>query len=148
MRIDEVFTDAYPYKWNRKSTKGNFDDWDGAFKANDGSTVELYISCLDEDENYWYVSFVREHDSKFAVLATGQGDAVKVMSTIVKMLQEFDVVMEPYKIKFTTHKGNGERETTSRPKLYRAIVKSLGKHFSVTERDVGSQKVFILTRNI
>jgi len=146
MRLNEIFDSKYPYTWSLQGKRGWNVQWRGAFTPADGNAVDLTIACVGGDEeSVWIVDFGRQHQGRSSVSATGQGDQVKILSTVTHMIKEFEAAVKPHVIRFTTYK-EGDRESDSRPQLYRTMARAFAKDFTLSEKLYKDKLHFKLTR--
>ena len=117
-KLDETFDQPYRYNWDDQ-TKGA---WRGHFiiKANDSVNVRI-----ENWGEYWRIEFSRTisdgpRPSHNAHNVTGQGNAMRIFSTVITMLADFIDNMQPDIIKFSADKS--ETDSASRAKLYSKIV--------------------------
>ena len=53
-----------------------------------GDTIRISFNADKDDTDNWMFGFSRVHDDKVSQSLTGQGDAIKILSTVIKMIIE------------------------------------------------------------
>jgi len=142
--LTEAFDSPYPVKMQKK---GKSDDpfYRAEFKASDGSKVVVIIDSREHTDDYdelqWRLSFVR--DSK--TVRTGQGDAMRIFATVLKLTQDFIKKENPKYIEFSSSKLRDPGE--SRDKLYdRMVKKYAGSKYNIDSTKSGDDTTWRLTR--
>lgn len=137
--ITEVFDTAYPFTLKKKGE----DSYKASFRTDGGQSGEVDIRYLKSGIFYhgshYYLDFSIDDSQDI----TGKGDAFKIFSTVLKVLENFASQVHPDVIVFTSLKpgedwlsdvGQGSRE-----KLYDTLVKrfasKLGYSFKKSEHD-------------
>ena len=122
MKLNEVFQNAYPWKWDYFSDTSATAE----FVTRDGNTV--YAEFEYEGEEQWSFSFGREatttdRDKHVSSMVTGQGDAYQIYATVKEMIQDFLTTEEGQNVAilyFSAHEP-------SRKKLYKRMLPQLAK---------------------
>ena len=90
--ITEVFDKGYfRIRWDEKSGA----EWDGGFKASDGSIIHIFFMLMDNDDT-WHVEWSR--NSTQDRIATPPKLAIKILSTINAALKQFIRKEQPVSI--------------------------------------------------
>lgn len=128
MKLNEIFEQAYPWKWTVKQQAR----LTAEFTPDDGGKVATEI--MYKGEGQWSFEFSREDDSSYRFMSTnitGQGDAFRIFATIIEMIQSFVSEYDPHYLYFTAHEP-------SRQRLYRQllprIAKSVGMEYKTYEQ--------------
>lgn len=131
--ITELFDQPYDYKWFSQ-TKGA---WRGTFKTASNDEVEVNIENFREK---WIIEFTR--NDIFNV--TGDGDAVRIFSTVIAMIDEFISIESPLLIKFSADKAKSGSD--SRAKLYTRMINRFANKvgYSSTARVVDDKVFYVL----
>jgi hypothetical protein len=116
MLLREVFNKVLPWEWDKKNTDKNMVAY---FSMADGSEYNVEFNGA-QFLNSWDVEFGRSEDSREAPKAniTGTGDQYAVFATVIDIIREFMVQVDPDKITFYA-----ENREPSRVKLYDKMVK-------------------------
>ena len=159
--ITELFDK--PYKW-RKTVWGKFDkeellSREGTPAGDQAATAEYQFKTDDDREGIVYMNFQRDFGTKGNYLKamaefevsgdyemSGEGDAPRIMSTVIDALKDAIKWGQPDVIYFTADKEDAYDKKTGRAKFYKAMVKrfasKLGYHQD--DWDEGDQVKFIL----
>jgi hypothetical protein len=151
--LDEAFDKPYPYKLIRVDK----DEYVSEFKADDGTFIKVMFAGSehvdDYDEYDWEIVFQRMGKSgKPSMEVTGEGDAMRIFATVIKVIGEFIKKENPkYMNLMAEKKGqSGDVGTTvlqSREKLYkRMLTKFLGSKYKIDQRTARFGSVFYLKR--
>ena len=143
-QLEEAFDSPYPVKMQKKG-KSDEPFYRAEFKAADDSKVVVIIDSREHIDDYeelqWRLSFVR--DSK--TVRTGQGDAMRIFATILKLTQDFIKKENPKYIEFSSSKLRDPGE--SRNKLYdRMVKKYAGSKYKIDTTKSGEDSTWRLTR--
>lgn len=100
MKITELLDSTYPYKlyYDRGLAYTHFE-------LSDGSTVEVDFTQVLQKMPFYTVKFSRDGDYNL----TGGKDALRIFSTIVKIMKEFAETYKPDYLAFTADKGEKSR---------------------------------------
>lgn len=125
--IAEIFAQPYPWRWIKNDVLkdkryGLFIEMDASFRAFDGSNVITSIngsaiggSPLDVSINF---------DRNGSQRVTDSGDAFRIFSTVIEIIQTFVREHDPAIIRFfsSAYKAEYGKEMSGRSKLYSAMV--------------------------
>lgn len=137
--ITEVFDTAYTFTLKKKGE----DSYKASFKTDAGQSGEVDIRYLKSGIFYhgghYYLDFSIDGSQDI----TGKGDAFKIFSTVLKVMENFTNQVHPDVMVFTSSKPGedwlADVDQGSREKLYDALVKKfaskLGYSFKKTEQD-------------
>ena len=122
MKLNEVFEQAYPWKWDHKSNTSMTAEF-----VTDADTT-VYVEFSYDGDGQWEVDFGREEttqawnrrDKAVSAKITGQGDAFRIYATLIDMIQDFVRHQDFDALVFTAHE-------TSRKDLYKRILPKLAK---------------------
>lgn len=89
----EVFDKPYPYDWSRFGTT----NYKARSILTDGTSLYVFFTSPSKHSEDWDVDFERD----FAYDITGQGDAPRIMATVLAALREFVSIIKPKKLQFT-----------------------------------------------
>ena len=152
--LDEAFDKPYPYRLTRLDS----DQYVAEFKADNGnylSTVEVMFTGsehADDWEEYdWEIYFKRTGKSgKPSTELTGEGDAMRIFATVIKIIGEFIKKENPKYMNLSAEKktqGGDKNVLQSREKLYkRMLTKFLGSKYKIDHRTARFGSVFYLER--
>lgn len=127
MQLSELFKTTYEYEFNKDS----YGLYDAQFYAGNGTfqrdLVKVDISGKGPPpSNVWGIEFTRGNSME----VTGQGDELRILSTIIAILKEFIEKEKPTAIYFAA-----DREEASRMKLYDRMAKKLPGFRHVVDAD-------------
>ena len=140
-KLDETFDQPYSYTWDDQA-KGA---WRGHFVVKTNDAVDVNIENWGE---YWRIEFSRtiSNEPGPSHNVTGQGNAMRIFSTVITMLADFIDKVQPDTIKFSADKS--EAGSISRAKLYSKIINRFasakGYNFQETVQD--GLTSYLLTR--
>lgn len=126
MRIQELFTQPFAWKWTDQSgglQKAEFST--GKIQY----TVNFYL--FEEDIDEWLVEF-DAGPSAFGI--TGTGDSAQVFATVIDIIKKFKQTHPKSRLKFSASEP-------SRQKLYLSLVKRLSPQYDV-EHDELLDKIY------
>ena len=142
--LTESFDSPYPYRWDVVVPNEIIEV---VFKTDSGDDVVVEIERYGEERlNKWELGFYRNGEQD----VTGEGDAMRIFATVIKIIQEFIQKHKPNSISFTAAKKESESldNKGSRQKLYSRMVKrfagSMG--YNVKEQSDIYQSFFTLTK--
>jgi hypothetical protein len=121
MRISEVFDQPYPWKWGDRSSQRQW-------TANFADVVVFFAVNGDEE---WDVTFSRKNNMN----VTGEGDQFKIFATVIDIAKDFIKLKRPKVLKFSAEKEDLKTKSTSRPKLYSAMVRRFASSFGYEFRE-------------
>ena len=149
--LEEAFNKPYPYKLIRVDN----DEYVSEFKADDGTFIKTMFSGSehvdDYDEYDWEIVFQRMGKSgKPSMEITGEGDAMRIFATVIKIIGEFIKKENPKYMNLSAEKktqGGDKNVLQSREKLYkRMLTKFLGSKYKIDHRTARFGSVFYLER--
>lgn len=140
----ELGDSIYPYKWQTKSSeKGQYI---AHFKSTDGGLIIFDAGIYDEKSDTWMVEFKKGNTYK----ATGEGDAFKIFSTVIRLIEEFVEIQKPKVVLIESDKikSDGRQVEGSRSKLYQVMIKKLASkiNYSLNVMDSFNYTSFLLQR--
>ena len=127
-QLDEAFDK--PYKFRKQELyKGYFVY---RFIADDKSEIDVLFkeNEISDDESSWAVTFERGGSME----VTGEGDAMRILATVIEVLKDFAKKEKPHELVFSAEKPAWQislpkdhpkksKEMGSREKLYKRMVK-------------------------
>lgn len=133
---NEALDSAYPYEGN--AIGGKY-----FFTTDSGIEYKVYFSGMDLVE----IAFSSSEDSgnTWKSTLTGTGDSLKVMGTVIAIVQEYVEVQQPDALYFTA-----DNDEPSRVKLYKRFAAQIGKvlpgYVDSGPLDLGSGTAFMVRR--
>ncbi len=129
MVLRELFNKVLPWKWDKKNTDNNMVAY---FQMDDGSEYNIEFNGSQYSAS-WSIDFGRSANSKEApkVVITGTGDQYAVFATVIDIIREFIVQVDPETITF-----NADNREPSRVKLYDKMIKM----FSTSEYNIETSR--------
>lgn len=131
LRLNDYITEAFnsPYKYSkRQAYKGSIVY---SFTTSDKSVVDVIFkeNEISDDESVWSVSFEKNFDTR----ATGEGDAMRIFSTVIDVIKDFAKKEKPQEMTFSAEKPawrmnlhhkdpKRSKDMGSREKLYKRLV--------------------------
>jgi len=146
--LDESLDRTYPAtlkktgKWEYRST----------FNLDDGGKVNVDMEANDHIDDYdeldWEINFVRNEKDQGM---TGEGDALKIMATVFKLLKDFVRIENPKYMNLSAAKKPGTSKTDKslqgRERLYgRLVKKAVGSKYNVRTDTSSSGTVWYIER--
>ena len=134
--MTEAFDQPYDIRWS----KGDHGDYDAYAELDDGTGLE--IAFLDQQHNSWMVDFFRDNSTEI----TGEGDAYRVLATVLTAIREFIVKQQPAKLNFSAEKNDDP--TGSRASLYDRMIQRYitGTGYNLTRQNYPDGATYTLTR--
>jgi len=134
--VTEAFDQPYNIRWS----KGDHGDYDAFAQLDDDSSLE--IAFLDQQHNSWMVDFFRDNSTEI----TGDGDAYRVLATVLTAIREFIVKQQPAKLNFSAEKNDDP--TGSRASLYDRMIQRYitGTGYNLTKTNYPDGATYTLTR--
>ena len=124
--ISEAFDKPYPYTWRYRRD----DLWAGHFTTKDAHEVSVTATRLGSFGAPYEVQFSRKSPtSKLhfgSTRTTGEGDEIRIFSTVIAMIREFVDAEDPGVIEFSAFKGPTDSVSTTlnkRGRLYATLCK-------------------------
>lgn len=141
-KLKETFDKPYPFHLK----KDIFGNYLSLVKLKDGSWLEIMFNKQNNDPDDFHIEFLRGRSWS----VTGEGDAQRILATVLHATAEFLTHEQPYSITFSASKENtrsGEN-SESRAKLYDRIVKRYANSWGYNsyQEDQGDQVVYELTK--
>ena len=145
--ISEAFDKPYAY-----TTRESGSSWNAEFTTdkNDKVKVTAFQStdrAGDQLVRVWKIDFFRNYSQDL----TGEGDAFRIFSTVMKAINQFLQEKSPEYVEFRALKSDSDDQNTkqksSRQKLYSRLVKKYAsKDYKVKETTNNKQTKYFLTR--
>jgi len=134
--VTEAFDQPYNIRWS----KGDHGDYDAYAELDDGTGLE--IAFLDQQHNSWMVDFFRDNSTEI----TGDGDAYRVLATVLTAMREFIVKQQPAKLNFSAEKNDDP--TGSRASLYDRMIQRYitGTGYNLTRQNYPDGATYTLTK--
>ena len=127
-RLDEAFDK--PYKFRKQELYKGYIVY--RFIADDKSEIDVLFkeNEISDDESSWAVTFERGGSME----VTGEGDAMRILATVIEVLKDFAKKEKPQELVFSAEKPAWQislpkdhpkksKEMGSREKLYKRMVK-------------------------
>ena len=129
-----AFSQPYELKWEKRLDRNK-----ATASLPNGEILNILFSLelghMRPEDKFWEVEFsVGNH---YKVDLTGEGDAFRIMATVVSAIQSFIDEKKPNCLFFTA-------KEPSRRKLYKAIIKKFNTQLSFMERDFYTHDVYFL----
>lgn len=141
--ISESFNRPYKYKTS-EVLPGQL--YEMVFKTQSGDKVVVEIEAWDKRRMNWEIEFFRNEEQH----VTGEGDAMRIFATVIKIIEDFVKKHSPDSIKFSAHKEEEESldKKGSREKLYSRMVKRFagGMGYKVKEKGDKYGTYYTLTK--
>jgi hypothetical protein len=124
--VNETFDQPFPFTWE----KSEYGDVDALAKLPDGSPLSIMFNKQqgDEGEEVVQVEFYRNNSQE----VTGEGDAMRIFSTVLTAIQQYVKKYEPARLSFSASKqidptvyyepDQPQPNPESRAKLYDRLV--------------------------
>lgn len=113
MKLMELMDDTYPYQFKNMHSE----DYAGAFKTSSGEVVRVDMQLHSGlSASVYEINFTRKGEYH----TTGGGDALKILATVLKIIQEFKNKVNPAFITFSA-----DHSEESKVKLYKRMAKTL-----------------------
>lgn len=137
--ITEVFDKVYPYHNIVNYPKMVY----YGFETENNRPGKVLFDKVDS--NIWELNFTIQNSASI----TGGGDAFKIFSTVIKILEEFLNKYDPEILVFSALKVLVGNSAESRIDLYRAMLKKKGKQagYDFMEDKESNKSTFVLTRS-
>jgi hypothetical protein len=135
-RLNEVFDQPYPWTWTLGGKNKGL--WVAEFN-------DVDVSINLSDAGLWEMAFGRNGSQE----VTGEGDQFKIFSTVIDIAKDFIKLNSPRVLKFSAEKEDLNTKSTSRTKLYSAMVRRFasGLGYDFREQSPYSDYTdYILTR--
>ena len=147
-KTNESFDSAVPYVWKEKGAKAYFTVGGGDY------CWTVHNTLLTRNYELQFLISLKDGVWTPAAVNTGTRNAMTVFATILKITSEWMDRVKPEKITFNSYKppvkggpGEGDKENTSRSKLYTTMVKKyLPPEYEFAIIDTGALDKFVLKR--
>jgi len=154
--LEEVFNKTYPYKlslvdeeWSDEADGVVPVRYEGKFKTKDGGLVVVAIvshaELFDNPKLGWHIDFFKNDKLD----ATQEGDEFMIISTVLKVIEDFIKIEKPKTIVFEAGKsGRGQRNKDTRSNLYKKLVQRFSGKVGYTYKvkDESDMTTFTLTK--
>ena len=154
--LEEVFNKTYPYtlkvtdeRWSDEADNVVPVRYDAKFKTKDGGRVDVMIvdhgTVFENPKLGWQIDFTKNDELD----ASREGDEFAIISTVLRIIQEFVSKEKPKMIMFDAGKsGRGLRNKDTRSNLYKTLVKKFSSKIGYTYKvqDESDMTTFILTK--
>ncbi len=147
-QLDEALDRTYPATLVKR---GKWEYY-SMFKLDDGGKVTVDIAANDHIDDYdeldWEINFVRNEVDQGV---TGEGDALKIMATVFKLLKDFIRMENPKYMNLSAAKkpgtAKGDTKLQGRERLYsRLVSKAVGNKYKVRTDTGRSGTVWYIER--
>jgi len=157
-QFNEAFDSSYKFNGKKVSNDEYSYGFDSKTENAEGkiNTTRIQVDIVgsenaDDDDYYiWNIGFSRRgNGSKASYDVTGEGDALKIFSTVMKIAQDFVKKEDPKYISFAAEKPSGAPRMVmaTREKLYlRMANKFFGSKFKILVKSTTTGSVFYLDR--
>lgn len=138
--ISEAFDKPYRYDFEKEPDGSYY----GYFRVADGSLITVMCEYYKPSKE-WNIEFTRNGSQDL----TGEGDAMRIFATVIKIIERFLKEEKPDRVRFSALKdGEDDSEKQSREKLYSRMVKRFaGKMgYNAKERSLRIGTEWELTR--
>lgn len=128
-------TEAFdrPYKYDLE--KEDDETYYGYFRTQDNSVIQVMFYRFDRADDYeWDIEFQRNGTQ----LVTGEGDAMRIFATVIKVIEDFLKREKPKYVSFSALKAAKDihrKEKLSREKLYSRLVKRFASKLGYTVKE-------------
>jgi hypothetical protein len=151
----EVFDKTYPYtlkvtdqEWSDAIDDMMNAEYMGKFKTKDNGNIEVkitnYAVLYDDPNKPWHIDFFKNG----GLDATQEGDEFAIISTVLHVIKDFIKKENPKAIIFEAGKsGRGQRNTETRSKLYKTLVKKFARTVGYTYSVKDEHKATYFTLN-
>jgi hypothetical protein len=150
--VNEAFDQPYPFKWE----KSEYGDYDALAKLPDGTPLSIMFNQQEgeEGEEVTQVEFYRNNSQE----VTGEGDAQRVLATVLTAIQQYVKKHKPLRLTFSASKlldptiyyepDEPQPNPASRAKLYDRLVQRYAKAwgYRAFRADNGDLVIYELSR--
>lgn len=154
--LEEVFNKTYPYtlkvtdeRWSDEADDVVPVRYDGKFKTKDGGKIDVMIvdhgTVFDDPKLGWQIDFTKNNELD----ASGEGDEFVIISTVLRIIQDFVTKENPKMFMFDAGKsGRGLRNKDTRSNLYKKLVKTFSGKIGYTYKfkEESDMTTFILSK--
>ena len=143
-QLNEVGNSSY----NFKMVKNDLNEFMAEFTTDDDVNVVFQAIATDDDNYIWDVAWTADG----SMGRTNSGDQFKILSTVMKLFNQFILYKNPKMITFTADKirdvNTGKRSKTARSKIYKRAVEMIAKKYdySIKIMDINYADKFVLRK--
>lgn len=132
--ISEAFDKPYPYDLEKEDDETYY----GYFRVEDNSVIQVMFYGSEHIEDYEHSDWNIEFQRNGSQAVTGEGDAMRIFATVIKIIEEFLKQEKPKYASFSAFKPDGKedrKEKQSREKLYSRLVKRFASKMGYGARE-------------
>ena len=132
--ISEAFDKPYPFKLKKQNDRS----YTTGLRLPDNSYLDIIIK---NSQGQWEVIFRRDD----SIEVTGEGDAMRIFSTVLAATKKFIEMEDPMYVKFTAAKT---KEQQSRSSLYKRLVNRFAKQMGYDSEtiEISAKTIFLLSK--
>lgn len=132
--ISEAFDKPYPFKLKKESDRS----YTAGIRLPDNSYLDIIIK---RSQGQWEVIFKRDD----SIEVTGEGDAMRIFSTVLAATKKFIEMEDPTFVRFTAAKT---KEQQSRSSLYKRLVNRFANQmgYDSEHTDISTKTMFLLLK--
>lgn len=144
--LTESLDNPYPATLKKDGKQG----YRSTVKLDDGGQLNINIEGDEHIDDYdhidWEISFERNGEQS----VTGEGDALRIMATVFKVVNQFVKIEKPKYMNAAAHKDKKSKSKNvlqGRERLYkRLLTKNLGSKYSIETDTSSSGTMFNMVR--
>ena len=143
--LTEALNNPYPAVLQKIDSRA----YRSTFKLDDGGVIDVDIEADEHIDDYdeldWEINFVRNQRDQGV---TGEGDALRIMATVFKIVNQFVKKENPKYMSAAAGKEKGNKKLLQgRERLYkRLLTKNLGKSYKISTDTSSSGTMFNMVR--
>ena len=140
----ESLNNPYPATLQKDGKQG----YRSSVKLDDGGQLNINIEGDEHIDDYdhidWEISFERNGEQSM----TGEGDALRIMATVFKVVNQFVKIEKPKYMNAAAGKQKGNKKLLQgRERLYkRLLTKNLGRAYKISTDTSSSGTLFTMVR--
>ena len=140
----ESLNNPYPATLKKDGKQG----YRSTVVLDDGGKLNINIEGDEHIDDYdhidWEISFERNGEQSM----TGEGDALRIMATVFKVVNQFVKIEKPKYMNAAAHKQKGNNKLLQgRERLYkRLLTKNLGRAYKISTDTSSSGTLFTMVR--
>ena len=140
----ESLNNPYPATLQKDGKQG----YRSSVKLDDGGQLNINIEGDEHIDDYdhidWEISFERNGEQSM----TGEGDALRIMATVFKVVNQFVKIEKPKYMNAAAGKQKGNKKVLQgREKVYkRLLTKNLGRAYKISTDTSSSGTMFTMVR--
>jgi hypothetical protein len=140
----ESLNNPYPATLQKDGKQG----YRSSVKLDDGGQLNINIEGDEHIDDYdhidWEISFERNGEQSM----TGEGDALRIMATVFKVVNQFVKIEKPKYMNAAAGKQKGNKKLLQgRERLYkRLLTKNLGRAYKISTDTSSSGTMFTMVR--